>query len=87
MERITSAKNPLIQHIRRLLSSRAYRVACGQFAAEGWKLLDEALRWYPRFAAVVATEGMSLPVLPGIVITDKGLVDGLSQSFVPVYDI
>ena len=36
---------------------------------------------------LLETAIMSLPVLPGIVITDKGLVDGLSQSFVPVYDI
>ena len=30
---------------------------------------------------------LSLPVLPGTVITDMGLVDGLSQTFVPVFDI
>lgn len=64
MERITSAKNPLIQHIRHLLASRAYREECGEFAAEGWKLLDEALRWYPHFTAVVITENAALPALP-----------------------
>ncbi len=64
MERITSAKNPLIQHIRHLLSSRAYREECGEFAAEGWKLLGEALRWYPQFTAVVVTENAALPALP-----------------------
>lgn len=64
MERITSAKNPLIQHVRHLLSSRAYRFDCGEFAAEGWKLLDEALRWYPQFTAVIVTENAPLPPLP-----------------------
>lgn len=63
MERITSAKNPLIQHIRHLLASRAYREECGEFAAEGWKLLDEALRWYPQFTAVIVTENAALPAL------------------------
>ena len=86
MERITSAKNPLIQHIRRLLSSRAYRVACGQFAAEGWKLLDEALRWYPRFAAVVATDGTSLPALPPetrVAMVPESLMQSLSSMKTP----
>ena len=86
MERITSAKNPLIQHIRRLLSSRAYRVACGQFAAEGWKLLDEALRWYPRFAAVVATDGTSLPALPPetrVAMVPESLMQSLSAMRTP----
>ncbi len=64
MERITSAKNPLIQHVRHLLSSRAYREECGEFAAEGWKLLDEALRWYPHLTAVIVTENAVLPALP-----------------------
>ena len=86
MERITSAKNPLIQHIRRLLSSRAYRVECGQFAAEGWKLLDEALRWYPRFAAVVATDGTSLPALPPetrVAMVPESLMQSLSAMRTP----
>lgn len=64
MERITSAKNQLIQHMRRLFSSSTYRRECGQFAAEGWKLLDEALRWYPRLTSVLVTEGQTLPPLP-----------------------
>ncbi len=64
MERITSAKNPLIQHMRRLFSSSAYRRECRQFAAEGWKLLDEALRWYSRLTCVLVTEGQTLPPLP-----------------------
>ena len=28
---------------------------------------------------------MSLTALPGVIITDKGLADGLSQSFVPIF--
>lgn len=50
--------------MRRLFSSSAYRRECGQFAAEGWKLLHEALHWYPRLTSVLVTEGQTLPPLP-----------------------
>ena len=46
MERITSSHNPLVQHMRKLQTSRAYRESCGEFVADGWKLLEEALKWY-----------------------------------------
>ena len=34
---------------------------------------------------ILATAVMSLPVVPGPVITDLGLVDGLTQEFIPVF--
>lgn len=34
---------------------------------------------------VLASAILALPVLPGVVITDMGLVDGTNQSFVPVF--
>ena len=34
---------------------------------------------------ILATAVMSLPVVPGPVITDLGLVDGLTQEFVPIF--
>lgn len=64
MERITSAKNPLIAHLKRLHTDRAYRAQCGEFLCEGRKLLREALQWYPRITAVVAADGFELPELP-----------------------
>ena len=63
-ERITSAKNPLIQHVRKLQASRSYREACGEFVADGWKLLEESLRWYPDITAVIISEGAQCPPLP-----------------------
>ncbi len=63
-ERITSAQNPFIRHIRKLQASRDYREQCGEFVADGWKLLDEALRWYPKLNAVIVSEGASCPQLP-----------------------
>ena len=44
-QRITSRKNPLLQKVRKLLSSRTERESAGLFAAEGTKLLAEAARW------------------------------------------
>jgi len=63
-ERITSAQNPLIRHIRKLSGSRSYRESCGEFVAEGRKLLREALLWYPYITTVLYSEGLELPTLP-----------------------
>lgn len=64
MEVITSVQNPLIRHIRKLQTSRSYREACGEFVADGFKLLDEALKWYPQLKTVVLSQGEKCPPLP-----------------------
>lgn len=64
-EQITSRKNPLLLHIRKLLSSRSYRVKCGEYAADGVKLLDEAIRWIPdRLRTVLVTKKVAPIGLP-----------------------
>lgn len=45
MERITSRKNELVAHIRKLSGSRSARRAAGEFVCDGPKLLAEALKW------------------------------------------
>ena len=45
-ERITSRRNPLLQQVRRLLTSRRARQEAGLFVGDGTKLLEEAARWY-----------------------------------------
>lgn len=67
MERevITSRANPLLARVRKLNSRRAFRRAEGAFAAEGPKLLGEALRWGAELEAVIAAQGVPLPELPG----------------------
>ena len=42
-ERITSRKNPLLQQVKKLLSSRKAREEAGIFVADGTKLLQEAV--------------------------------------------
>ena len=61
---ITSRTNPLIAYVRKLNSKRAFRRAESVFAAEGPKLLAEALRWGARVETVMAAPGVSLPELP-----------------------
>ncbi len=64
-ERITSRKNPLLQHIRKLLTSRSYREKSGEFAADGIKLLEEAVKWAPKsLRTVIVTETVQLADLP-----------------------
>ena len=60
--RITSRKNPLIQQVRRLLSSRTERVQAGLFAADGIKLLEEAVRHCPGLTTVFLTDGVEVKV-------------------------
>ncbi|MDE7171571.1 MAG: RNA methyltransferase [Oscillospiraceae bacterium] len=66
MEReiITSKANPLLSRVRKLNSRRSFRREEGAFAAEGPKLLDEALRWGGPLEAVISAPGVPLPELP-----------------------
>ena len=64
MDRITSRSNPLMTHIRKLSSSRSYRVKTGAYLGDGGKLLEEALAWRAEVTTVVCTEGTALPSLP-----------------------
>ena len=65
MERITSRRNPLVQHIRRLGAERKYRRAQNAFLCEGDKLVGEALRWQGGVETLVCTEGTTPPECPG----------------------
>lgn len=63
-ERISSRKNPLLQQIRRLLTSRSARYREGRFVADGTKLLEEAVRYCPELETVVLTDGVCVDMLP-----------------------
>lgn len=62
MERITGRKNPLLQQVRKLLSSRRERQQTGLFAADGIKLLEEAVRWWPGLHTVILSDGVQAQV-------------------------
>lgn len=64
-EIISSRKNPLLQHVRKLFNSRSYRETQGQFAADGVKLLEEAVKWIPDLLrTVLITERAQICPLP-----------------------
>ena len=79
MERLTSRKNPLITHLRRLGADRAYRRECGEFLCDGEKLLNEALRWNADITAVLWNgEPGDVPGCPTQARVDKALLDYVS---------
>ena len=63
---ITSRQNPRIQQLRRLLRSRKEREAAGLFVADGTKLLEEAVRWWPGLETVVLSEGVDADLPEGV---------------------
>ncbi len=61
-ERITSRKNPLLQQVKKLLSSRKARQEAGLFAADGTKLLQEAVKYYPGLDTVILSDGVQAEI-------------------------
>jgi len=65
-ERITSRKNPLLQQVKKLLSSRKAREESGLFVSDGVKLLQEAVRWWPELDTVILSEGVEAEIPEGV---------------------
>ena len=59
-QRITARKNPLIQQVRKLVSSRKEREESGLFVADGVKLLAEAVRWWKDLDTVILSDGVDV---------------------------
>ncbi len=60
--RITARKNPLLQQVKKLFASRREREAAGLFAADGTKLLAEAVRYCPGLDTVILSDGVEAQV-------------------------
>jgi len=58
--RITARKNPLLQQVRKLLSSRKEREETGLFVADGTKLLQEAVRYCQGLDTVILSDGVDV---------------------------
>ena len=85
-ERITSRQNPLLRHVKKLLTSRSYRQQCGEYAGDGTKLLEEALRWNAGVTTIVAAESVVLPAVSDIVRVVRvptDVMDSISQMQSP----
>jgi len=61
-QRITSRKNPLLQQVKKLLSSKKAREEAGLFVSDGTKLLAEAVKYYPGLDTVILSDGIEAAV-------------------------
>lgn len=85
-ERITSRQNPLLRHVKKLLTSRSYRERCGEYAGDGTKLLEEALRWNADVETIIAAENVDLPPVPEgvrLVRVPMDVMESVSQMQAP----
>lgn len=85
MERITARKNPLLQQVRRLLTSRKERWETGLFVADGTKLLSEAIRWWDGLETVILSDGIEIEVPQGVrlVSVPKDVMESISPMQTP----
>jgi TrmH family RNA methyltransferase len=65
-EYITSRKNPLLQQVRKLLSSRKEREKAGLFVSDGTKLLEEAVKYASGLHTVILSEGVEAEIPEGV---------------------
>lgn len=84
-EYISSRKNPLIQQVRRLLSSRKERECSGLFISDGTKLLEEAIRWNGQLTTVIHTENIAISLPEDIreVIVPEEIMEYISPMATP----
>ena len=64
VETILGRHNPFLTHLRKLASSRAYRVSSGEYLCEGTKMLEEALRWHAPICSIAYAQSVTLPPVP-----------------------
>ena len=84
-ERITARKNPLLQQVRKLLSSRKERESTGLFVADGTKLLSEAVKWWPGLETVILSDGVEAEIPEGVrvVTVPKDVMESISPMQTP----
>ena len=84
-ERITSRKNPLLQQVKKLLSSKKAREEAGLFVADGTKLLAEAVKWFPGLKTVILSDGVeaSLPETVRVIRVPGDVMESISPMASP----
>lgn len=65
-EYITSRKNPLLQQVKKLLSSRREREKAGLYVADGTKLLEEAVKYDSGLHTVILSDGVEAQIPAGV---------------------
>ena len=83
--KITSRKNPLLQQVKKLLSSRKAREEAGLFAADGTKLLEEAVKYFPGLDTVILSEGIhaELPEHVRLIRVPSDVMESISPMQAP----
>ena len=83
--RITARKNPLLQQVRKLFASRKEREAAGLFAADGTKLLQEAVKYDPGLDTVILSDGVEaeLPAHVRLVRVPEEVMASISPMETP----
>ena len=84
-QRITARKNPLLQQVRRLLTSKKERQDTGLFVADGTKLLQEAVKWWPGLDTVILSDGVEadLPETVRVVRVPGDVMESISPMQTP----
>lgn len=84
-ELITSRKNPLLQQVKKLLSSRKEREQTGLFVSDGTKLLAEAIRWWPGLDTVILSRDVEMEIPDGVreVRVPKDVMESISPMQAP----
>ena len=82
---ISSRKNPLLQQVRRLLTSKKERQDTGLFVADGTKLLQEAVKWWPGLDTVILSDGVEadLPETVRVVRVPGDVMESISPMQTP----
>lgn len=84
-QRITSRKNPLLQQVKKLLSSRKAREEAGLFVSDGTKLLEEAAKYCPGLETAVLSDGVevSLPESVKVIRVPADVMESISPMQAP----
>ena len=84
-EVITSRKNPLLQQVKRLLSSRKEREEAGLFVSDGTKLLQEAIRWWQGLDTVILSRNVDITIPDGVrtVVVPEDVMASISPMQTP----
>jgi len=80
MERITSRRNPLCVHIKKLGMDSGYREKSGEFLCDGLKLLSEAEHFGAEITSVLTSDHLPfpLPIDTKVYMTDNSLINSIS---------
>ena len=83
--RITSRKNPILQQVKKLLSSRKERENTGLFVADGTKLLEEAVKYWPGLDTVILSDGVqaNVPDHVRVIRVPEDVMESISPMAAP----